>query len=95
MKTRVKTAVGICMAICTVLLFSGFAWFLDTVIACLCLQSIFELYRATGAKDNRILYGISFLAAAVVSYIRIPHYEIVTAILFILAAALFLYLMFL
>lgn len=93
LKERVITGAGICIAICILLLFSGIPLFLSTVIACLCLQAIFELYRATGAKNNRVFYGITCLLAAVVSYISILHYEIVIAILFILAAALFIYLM--
>lgn len=89
LSVRVTTGAVICIAICAILLFSGVDWFLNTVIACFCLQAIFELYRATGAANNRILYGISCLIAAVISYISIPYYEVVTAILFVAAVSLF------
>lgn len=91
LKERVITGAGIGLAICILLLFSDVPWFLNTVIAALCLQAIFELCRATGAKSHRLLCGISGLAAVAISYIRIPHYERILAILFIVAAALFLY----
>ena len=49
MKTRIITGVGLFVAICTVLLLSGFEWFLNTVVALLCVAAVFEIYRATGA----------------------------------------------
>lgn len=93
LSVRVETGAIICIATCVLLLFSGVDWFLNTVVAFLCLQAIFELYRATGAKNNRILYGISCMIAAILSYISIPYYEIVTGILFAVAVVFFLYLM--
>lgn len=93
LKTRVITGAGICAAICLVLLFSHVPWFLNLVITCLSLQAIFELYRATGAKEKRAFYGISCLIAAVLCWISVPYYNIVTAVLFAAAVVLFVCLM--
>ncbi|MGM9601288.1 MAG: phosphatidate cytidylyltransferase [Faecousia sp.] len=93
MKKRTMTGVGLCFALAAVLLLSRYAWFLNTVVAFLCVQGIFELYRATGAKSNPVFFGLSCLAAVVLSYLPIPCGEIVTAVLFAAAVVLFACLM--
>lgn len=93
MKTRIITGVGLFVAICSVLLLSGFEWFLNTVVALLCVAAVFEIYRAAGAKDNRALFAVSCVAAAVLPYIAVPYYEYITAVLFAAAVVLFTCLM--
>ena len=93
LKLRVITGTVLFIISCLVLLLSGVPWFLNTVIACLCLQAIMELYRATGAKNNMVFFELSCIIAVVFSYISVPHYETAITILFILAIALFVYIM--
>lgn len=93
LKMRIITGAGICAAICITVAFSHVTWFLKTVVAYLCLQSIFELYRATGAKEKRALYRITCLAAVAVCYLDIPHYETVVSLIFVVAVAVFIYML--
>ncbi|MGM9597074.1 MAG: phosphatidate cytidylyltransferase [Eubacteriales bacterium] len=93
LRSRVITGAFIFIATCLVLVFSHIPWFLNTVIALLCLQAIYELYRATGVIKNRALYASSCIIAALLSYVSIPHYEAAAAVIFIIAVAFFIYIM--
>lgn len=93
LKSRTITGAILAVIIVIVLLLSHIPWILDTAIACLCLSAIYELFRATGLKDNRAVYYISCLAGLLVSFITVPGYPCVITILFIAAVVLFSYLM--
>jgi len=93
LKQRILTGVGIAVVLSLVIIFSHIPWVLGTLIACLSMQAIYELYRAVGLKDNKPLYLISCAVALLLSIINIPGYEYIVVIVFVSAVALFLYLM--
>lgn len=57
------------------------------------MQAIYELYRATGLFQNRLLYCGTCAAAVILTLMPIPEYECVLPILFLFAVGLFVYLM--
>lgn len=93
LKQRILTGAGITVVLSLVIIFSHIPWVLGTLIACLSMQAIYELYRAVGLKDNKPLYLISCAAALFLSIINIPGYDYVVVIVFVTAVALFFYLM--
>ena len=93
LKQRILTGAGIAVVLSLVIIFSHIPWVLGTLIACLSMQAIYELYRAIGLKDNKPLYLISCAVALLLSIINIPGYEYIVVIVFVSAVALFLYLM--
>jgi len=93
LKQRILTGAGITVVLSLVIIFSHIPWVLGTLIACLSMQAIYELYRAIGLKDNKPLYLISCAVALLLSIINIPGYEYIVVIVFVSAVALFLYLM--
>lgn len=93
LKTRVITGAILCAAVGAVLLLSHVPWLFCTVIAGFCLQAVFELYRATGAKRKKGLYLLTCAAAAALAYLPIPRFDRVVGVLLPAAVLLFLYLM--
>ena len=93
LKTRVITGAVLTLIFSLVICFSHVPWVLSTVIACLSMQAIYELYRATGLKDNKHLYFISCAVSLLMSLVTIPGYDFIIFILFIAAISLFVYLM--
>jgi len=93
LKQRILTGAGITVVLSLVIIFSHIPWVLGTLIACLSMQAIYELYRAIGLKDNKPLYLISCAVALLLSIINIPGYEYIVVIVYVSAVALFLYLM--
>lgn len=93
LKTRVLTGALIAIVLTLVVSFSHISWVLTITIACLCLQAIFELYRATYSKDHKYVYYISYAVAPAVAILPIIGFEYIIAALFAIAVALFLYLM--
>ena len=93
LKQRILTGAGITIVLSLVIIFSHIPWVLDTLIACLSMQAIYELYRAVGLKDNKPLYLISCAAALLLSIINIPGYNYIVVIVFVTAVSLFLHLM--
>jgi len=93
LKQRILTGAGITVVLSLVIIFSHIPWVLGTLIACLSMQAIYELYRAIGLKDNKPLYLISCAVALLLSIINIPSYEYIVVIVYVSAVALFLYLM--
>lgn len=93
LKTRFLTGALIAIVLVLVVIFSHISWVLNTAIACLCLLAIFELYRATYPKDNKLVYYISYTAAIAVAILPILGFEYIITVLFAIAVALFLYLM--
>lgn len=93
LKQRILTGAGITVVLSLVIIFSHIPWVLGTLITCLSMQAIYELYRAVGLKDNKPLYLISCAAALFLSIINIPGYDYVVVIVLVTAVALFFYLM--
>jgi len=93
LKNRVLTGALIAIVLALVVIFSHISWVLNTAMACLCLQAIFELYRATDLKDNKPVYYISNAVAIAVTILPIIRLECVIAVLFAIAVVFFLYLM--
>ena len=93
LKQRILTGAGITVVLSLVIIFSHIPWVLGTLIACLSMQAVYELYRAAGLKDNKPLYLISCAVVLLLSTIDIPGYDYIVAIAFVTAVALFLYLM--
>ena len=93
LKQRILTGAGITVVLSLVIIFSHIPWVLGTLITCLSMQAIYELYRAVGLKDNKPLYLISCAAALLLSIINIPGYDYVVVIVLVTAVALFFYLM--
>lgn len=93
LKIRIITGALLCIMGVLILLLSHIPWFLGAVIACFCAQSIFELYRTTGAGKNKALYYTSCTAAVVLAFLDIPQYGVIVCVAFIAAVALFSYLM--
>lgn len=93
LKTRVITGTGITLVLSLTVIFSHISWVLPTVTICLCLQSIYELYRATYLKDNKPIYYISCALAVLLSIVSLPSTKYITTALFIMAIILFAYLM--
>ena len=93
LKIRVLTGALIAIVLTLVVIFSHISWVLTITIACLCLQAIFELYRATYSKDDKYVYYISYAVAPAVAVLPIIGFEYIIAVLFAIAVALFLYLM--
>jgi len=93
LKTRVFTGAGITLVLSLTVIFSHISWVLPTVTLCLCLQSIYELYRATYLKDNKPVYYISCALAILLSIVSLPGTKYITTVLFVAAVILFAYLM--
>ena len=91
--TRVLTGACLTAVIFVVLAFSHIPWVLNTVIACMSVMGIYELYRATGVKNNKVICILSCFSAAVLCFIDIPYYSIVIAVLLVAAIILFCYFM--
>ena len=89
-KTRVITGVFIALILCLVICVSHIPWLLKLLIAALSSQAIFELYRATSVK-NKYIYYISYVAAIILTFIKIPGYEFIVGIFFVGALSLFVY----
>ena len=92
LKTRIITGAILSVVITIVILSSHIPWVLNTVIACLSVQTIYELYRAVGIK-NKLLYVASSAVALILSFVKIPGYEYIVILLFAASLSLFLYLM--
>ena len=93
LKIRVLTGAFIAIVLALVVIFSHISWVLNITIACLCLQAIFELYRATDLKENKPVCYISYAVALAVAILPIIKLEYVITVLFAIAVVLFLYLM--
>lgn len=93
LKTRILTGAVITLILSLTVIFSHISWVLPTVTICLCLQSIYELYRATYLKDNKPVYYISCALAILFSIVMLPGAKYITAVLFVMAVVLFAYLM--
>lgn len=93
LKTRVVTGAFIAIIMAIVVVFSHISWLLNITIACLCLQAIFELYRATDLKENKPVCYISYTAVLAVAVLPNIQLEYIITILFTIAVVLFLYLM--
>lgn len=87
LKTRVITGVFIALILCLVVCVSHIPWLICLLIAALSSQAIFELYRATSVK-NKYIYFICYIAAIVLSFIKLPGYELIVGILFVCAFVL-------
>lgn len=79
--------------ICITVAFSHVTWFLKTVVAYLCLQSILSFTGQQGQRRNGRSIGITCLAAVAVCYLDIPHYETVVSLIFVMAVAVFIYML--
>lgn len=90
LKTRVITGVFIALILCLVICVSHIPWLLNLLIAALSSQAIFELYRAASIK-NKYIYYISYIAAIILTFIKVPGYEFIVGILFVCALILFGY----
>lgn len=93
LKKRILTGFLILLITTGIFLYSYQEWFLCSVIAMLSVLSITELYKATGMKEKKIAYITTCIGAILFSYINIPGYQYLTAVVFIAATILFLLLM--
>lgn len=93
LKTRVITGVGLTLIFVLVFALSQFGWVLPTVAALLSLMSIYELTTATGFLKNPLDFSLTAIATVLLAVLPIPYLEIITAILFVLCAGIFLWLM--
>lgn len=93
LKTRILTGAGITVVLTLVILFSHIPWVLSLTVAALSVQAIYEFYRATKLKDNKVAYYISCAVAVLLSAVTIPHFEYIVILVFIAAILLFTYLM--
>lgn len=90
LKTRVITGVFIALILCLVICVSHIPWLLNLLIAALSSQAIFELYRATSVK-NKYIYFISYIAAIILTFVKLPGYEFIVGIFFVCALSGFIY----
>ncbi len=93
LKTRIITGAGITVVLALVMLFSHIPWVLSLTVAALSVRAIYEFYRATKLKDNKVAYYISCAVAVLLSAVTIPHFEYIVVLFFIAAISLFAYLM--
>ncbi len=93
LKKRIGTGFIILFVTIGIFLFSHLEWFLSGVIAVLSVMSITELYKATGIKEKRTVYITTCALAIVYSFINIPGYQYMTAVVFMTAFVFFLFLM--
>lgn len=93
LKTRIITGAGITVVLALVMLFSHIPWVLSLTVAALSVQAIYEFYRATKLKDNKVAYYISCSVAVLLSAVTIPYFEYIVVLFFIAAISLFAYLM--
>lgn len=93
LRTRIITGACLTVVLSLVLIFSHIPWVLNTAIVCLCVQAIYEFYRATNMNSNKAVYYISCAAAIFVSVIPIPGFKYIVTVLFAASISLFLYLM--
>ena len=93
LKTRITTGAVITVIMTLVIIFSHIPWVLNTMIAALSVQAIFELFRATNLKDKKVLYIFSCIAALLISFISIPGMSYIIVLLFAATISLFIYLM--
>ena len=94
LKMRIITGAVLCIAGFLILLFSHIPWFISGVLLPgFCAQSVFELYRTTGAYKNKVLYYISCIAAVLLAFLDISQYGLFVCVVFIAAVVLFAFLM--
>ena len=93
LKTRIITGAVITVVMTLVIIFSHIPWLLNTMIAALSVQAIFELFRATKLKDRKALYIFSCIAALLISYVTIPGMNYIIVVLLAATISLFVYLM--
>lgn len=93
LKTRITTGAVITVIMTLVIIFSHIPWLLNTMIAALSVQAIFELFRATKLKDRKALYIFSCIAAMLMSFVAIPGMNYIVVVLFATTISLFTYLM--
>lgn len=93
LKTRTITGAGILLGTVLILLFSGEILVLKAVTALLSLLGIYEMYRATGAKKDRLFFLLSCVAAVLLCFWDIPRYVLVVGIGFGLALVIFVLLL--
>lgn len=93
LKMRILTGAVITAVLSLVILFSHMPWVLSTVIACLSVQAIYELYRVTKLNNNKAVYYISCAVALALSIITIPGFDYIVILFFVAAISLFTYLM--
>lgn len=90
---RVLTGAVVAAVTALVIAYSHIPLVLNSAIAFLCIKGICELYRATGVRNNTYVTSISCALALLISLIHLPgDYRFITA-LFLIAAAIFVYLM--
>ena len=93
LKTRITTGAVITVIMTLVIIFSHIPWVLNTMIAALSGQAIFELFRATNLQDKNPLYIFACIAAILISFISIPGMNYIIVVLFATTISLFVYLM--
>lgn len=93
LKQRTITAIFIMIIVLSVLLFSYIPYVTMSFAALLGILAVHELYTAAGMRKKWWAYALSMLAAVAVPFIRIPHYNIVLTVLFVVAVILFSLLM--
>ena len=89
LKTRIITGAFITIIMALILVFSNVPWVLNTAIACLCLLSIDEFYKAAGMEDNKPVYYITCAFAVTAAIVPIPGYDYIIPLMFAAAVVMF------
>lgn len=92
LKTRMLTGALITMVMCLIVMFSHIPWLLRIIIACFGSQAVFELYKATNLKDNKLLLNGSFLLIILISILPVSYDQMIVGGIFSTAIILFIYL---
>ncbi len=92
LKTRMLTGALITVVMCLIVMFSHIPWLLRIIIACFGSQAVFELYKATYLKDNKLLLNGSFLLIILISILPLPYDQMIVGGIFSAAIILFIYL---
>ncbi len=93
MKQRIITGACLTIVVGLFVYFSKFPYVLNTFVFILSIFGTYEIYKATKTDNKKVWLFSSFIADILISFLKIPYYNIVTSVLFAALILLFVPLM--
>ena len=93
MKQRIITGACLTIVVGLFVYFSKIPYVLNTFVLILSIFGTYEIYKATKTENKKVWLFSSFIADILISFLKIPYYDIVSSVLFVALILLFIPLM--
>lgn len=93
MKQRIITGACLTIVVGLFIYFSKIPYVLNIFVLVLSILGTYEIYKATKTENKKVCLFSSLIADILISFLKIPYYDIVTSVLFVALILLFIPLM--